>query len=60
MSSQIQIQLVKSLNGRLPEHQRVAEALGLRKIRQVVVKPDTPVIRGMVKKIEYLVEVKTA
>jgi large subunit ribosomal protein L30 len=52
--------LVKSLNGRLLEHQRVAEALGLRKIRQVGVKPDTPVIRGMVKKIEYLVEVKTA
>ena len=60
MSGKIAIQLVKSLNGRLPEHLRVAEALGLRKIRQVVVKPDTPVIRGMVNKIVYLVEVKEA
>jgi large subunit ribosomal protein L30 len=60
MSAQISIQLIKSLNGRIPEHKRVAEALGLRKIRQVVVKPDTPVIRGMVRKIDYLIEVKTA
>lgn len=60
MSANIEIKLVKSLNGRLPEHCRIAEALGLRKIRQAVVKPDTPIIRGMIKKIEYLVEVKTA
>jgi large subunit ribosomal protein L30 len=60
MSSQIEIKLVKSLAGRLPEHQRVAQALGLRKIRQSVIKPDTPIIRGMVNKIVYLVEVKTA
>jgi large subunit ribosomal protein L30 len=60
MSSMIEIKLVKSLCGRLPEHRRVAAALGLRKIRQVVVRPDTPIIRGMVKKIEYLIEVKTA
>jgi large subunit ribosomal protein L30 len=60
MSAQIEIKLVKSLNGRIPEHLRVAEALGLRKIRQSVVKPDTPIIRGMVNKIVYLVEVKKA
>lgn len=54
----IKIQLVKSLNGRLPKHVKIAEALGLRKIRQTVVKPDTPVIRGMVEKIGYLIEVK--
>jgi large subunit ribosomal protein L30 len=56
--SEIKIQLIKSLNGRLPRHRRIAEALGLNKIRQTVVKPDTPVIRGMVEKIGYLVEVK--
>ena len=54
----IKIQLVKSLNGRLPKHQRIAEALGLRKIRQTVLKPDTAVIRGMVNKIGYLVEIQ--
>ncbi len=58
MSDQISIQLVKSISGRLPLHKRVAAALGLKRIRQVVIKPDTPVIRGMVRKIYYLVEVK--
>ena len=56
--NEIKIQLVKSLNGRLPKHVRIAEALGLRKVRQTVVRPDTAVIRGMVEKIGYLVEIK--
>jgi large subunit ribosomal protein L30 len=56
--SELKIQLMKSLNGRLPKHVRIAEALGLRKIRQTVIRPDTPVIRGMVEKIGYLVEIK--
>ncbi|HJT24237.1 MAG TPA: 50S ribosomal protein L30 [bacterium] len=56
--SELKIQLVKSLNGRLPKHVRIAEALGLKKIRQTVVRPDTPVIRGMIDKIGYLVEIK--
>lgn len=56
--SELKIQLVKSLNGRLPKHVKIAEALGLKRIRQTVVKPDTPVIRGMVQKIDYLIEIK--
>lgn len=56
--SDIKIQLVKSLAGRLPKHVRIAEALGLKKIRQTVVKPDTPVVRGMLDKIGYLIEIK--
>jgi large subunit ribosomal protein L30 len=56
--SELKIQLLKSLAGRLPKHVKIAEALGLRKIRQTVVRPDTPVIRGMVEKIGYLVQIK--
>ena len=56
--SELKIQLVKSLNGRLPQHVRIAQALGLKKVRQTVVKPDTPIIRGMVDKIGYLIEIK--
>ncbi len=55
----LKIQLVKSLNGRLPQHVRIAQALGLKKIRQTVVKPDTPIIRGMLDKIGYLIEIKS-
>jgi len=56
--TELKIQLVKSLNGRQPQHVRIAEALGLRKIRQTVVKPDTAVIRGMLTKINYLIQIK--
>ena len=56
--SELKIQLVKSLNGRLPKHVKIAEALGLKRIRQTVVKPDTAVIRGMLDKIGYLIEIK--
>jgi len=56
--SEIKIQLTKSLNGRLPLHRRIAEALGLRKIRQTVSLPDTAVVRGMTRKIDYLIQIK--
>jgi large subunit ribosomal protein L30 len=56
--TELKIKLVKSLNGRIPQHKRIAEALGLRKIRQTVVKPDTVVIRGMLAKIGYLIQVE--
>src|SRR5664280_822221 len=31
--------------------------LGLRRIRQVVVRPDTPTVRGQVQKVRHLVEI---
>jgi large subunit ribosomal protein L30 len=37
---------------------RVVRGLGLRKLRQVVERPDTPQIRGMVAKIPHLVRIK--
>jgi large subunit ribosomal protein L30 len=39
---------------------RIARALGLKRIRHTVVHEDTPVIRGMVNKVAYLVEVRPA
>ncbi len=53
----LKITLKRSCSGRLLKHKRTAEALGLRRIRQSVLKKDTPQIRGMVRKISYLVEV---
>lgn len=53
----LEIKLKKSTIGRKPDHRATVKALGLRKINQVVVKEDTPVIRGMIKKISYLLEV---
>ena len=54
----LKITLVRSLIG-YPEPQRVvARSLGLRKPNDSVVRPDTPEIRGMVRKIPHLVRVE--
>lgn len=55
--AKIQIKLVKSPIGRIEAHKRTIEALGLRKIGQIVEKEDTPQIRGMIEKVNYMVEV---
>ena len=53
----IKVQLVKSLIGRLEAHKATARGLGLRKIRQQVELEDTPSVRGMIRKISYLLHV---
>lgn len=56
--AKLQITLKRSLIGR-PEDQRVTvRTLGLRKVNHTVVQDDNPAIRGMVKKVIHLVEVK--
>lgn len=54
--AKLRITLEKSLIGRKDDHIKTAEALGLKKIRDVVEKDDVPTIRGMVNKISYLVK----
>ena len=58
MSTYLEITQVKSSIGRLPSHRGTLRALGLKRIRHTVVHEDTPVIRGMVNKIAYLLEVR--
>ena len=53
----IKIQQIKSKIGYPVDQKRTLEALGLRKIRQVVEKEDTPAIRGMIRKVHHLVNV---
>lgn len=53
----IKIRQVKSAIGTQRTHREVLRSLGLRKPHQVVERVDTPAVRGMVKKIDYLVEV---
>ncbi|NLK44729.1 MAG: 50S ribosomal protein L30 [Tissierellia bacterium] len=53
----IKIKLVRSPIGKPEPHKRTIEALGLRKIGQIVEKNDTPQIRGMIKKVEHMVEI---
>jgi len=55
--AKIRIQLYASPNGCPEPQKRVVKGLGLRKINQVVEKPDTPAFHGMVKKIPHLVRI---
>ena len=58
MSKKIEIKQIKSSIGYKENAKRTLVALGLTKMNMSVVKNDTPHIRGMVKTIEYLLEVK--
>jgi large subunit ribosomal protein L30 len=54
----LKITLVRSLIGHLAPQKATAAALGLRKPNQSVVHADSPVIRGMINKIQHLVVVE--
>jgi len=56
--AQLNIKLVKSLNGRLASHKATAYSLGLRKIGAETIQPDNPQTRGKLAKIGYLLQVK--
>ena len=58
MAKEIKITLVKSTIGTKPLQRKNVEALGLRKIRQTVIHPDTPQVRGAINKVIHLVEVE--
>jgi len=56
-SKELKIKLVKSGTG-FPENQkRVIKGLGFRRLNEVIRRPDSPQIRGMIFKIRHLVEV---
>ncbi len=57
-NKKLKITLVKSTIGRLEKQKRTVQALGLKKIGSVVVKEDTPAMRGMVFVVKHLVEVE--
>lgn len=58
MAKEIKITQIRSTIGRLPKHRRTLRALGLKKINDTVVQQDTPVIRGMIKQVNYLISVE--
>jgi large subunit ribosomal protein L30 len=55
VAQKIKVKLVKSTIGALPRHRATVRALGLRKIGSSRIHDDTPVIKGMVKQVNYLV-----
>ncbi len=57
MADTIKIKLVKSTIGSKPNHRKNVQALGLKKIGQIVEKKDNAQMRGMIFKVKHLVEI---
>ncbi len=60
MANTIKVKLVKSTIGAIPKHKKTIEALGLRKIGQIVEKQDNPQMRGMIQQVSHLVKIVEA
>lgn len=56
----LEIKLKRSLIGSKENQIKIAASLGLKKTNQVVIQPDNEAIRGMINKINHLLEVKEA
>jgi large subunit ribosomal protein L30 len=56
----IKVKLVKSTIGSKPMHRKTVQALGLRKLNQVVEKQDNPQMRGMINQVSHLIEIVEA
>ncbi len=51
------VKLVRSINGTRQSHRDTVRGLGLRKLNSIKVLEDTPAVRGMINKVDYLVRV---
>ena len=59
-SKELKVTLVKSKHGRLKNHRACVAGLGLRKMHQTVTVIDTPENRGMINKVQYMLNVEEA
>ena len=57
---QIKVTLVRSPRGAQPKHRACVRGLGLKRMHQTVTLEDTPAVRGMARKVNYLVRVEEA
>jgi large subunit ribosomal protein L30 len=54
----IKVTLVKSVIGTKQDHRATVRGLGLRKLNSSSELEDTPAVRGMIHKVQYLVKVE--
>ena len=58
MTKKIKVTQVRSSYGRLQAHKACVAGLGLRRIGHTVEVEDTPSVRGMINKVNYLIRVE--
>jgi large subunit ribosomal protein L30 len=56
--NKIKVTLVKSVIGTKQDHRATVRGLGLHKINSSAMLEDTPAVRGMIRKVAYLVKVE--
>jgi len=54
----LKVKLVKSTAGCKQEHRATVRGLGLKKVNQVSELKDTPEVRGMINRVNYLVRIE--
>ncbi|OIQ85641.1 50S ribosomal protein L30 [mine drainage metagenome] len=54
---QVKVKLVRSVIGTRSDHRDTVRGLGLRRLNDERVLEDTPAVRGMIRKVDYLVKV---
>jgi large subunit ribosomal protein L30 len=54
----LKITLIRSVIGVQPKHKTCVKTLGLRRIRHTITIADHPCVRGIIKKIGFLLSVK--
>jgi large subunit ribosomal protein L30 len=53
----VKVKLVKSIAGTKESHRATVRGLGLRKLNSESTLEDTPAVRGMINKVNYLVRI---
>ena len=56
-SATLELKYTRSAIAAPARHKKVVRGLGFTRLNQVIVRPDTPAIRGMVAKVPHLVEI---
>ena len=55
-NKKLKVTLVKSVIGTKQDHRATVRALGLGRVNSTAVLEDTPAVRGMIHKVQYLVK----
>jgi len=56
----LRVTLIRSINGTIGKHRETVRGLGLRRMHHTVELENTPAVRGMIRKVDYLVQVEEA
>lgn len=56
--AKLKITLLRSTIGQKPKTRATVRSLGLRRIRQSTLRPDTPDVRGMLGRVAHLVDIE--